>query len=446
MQRSFLFPLFLAVALAATACGSPSDDDDASANAEDGPTWHQDIAPLFHAHCVHCHSEGNIGPFAFDDYDEAKVLSQWIGNNIRQRVMPPWSAVASDTCEPPHPFKHDVRLSQDEIDLIVDWGRRDAPEGDPATAAPLPAPIDRELEDATHRLDRGSTWDIGTADNGYFCFVLDPEFDVPHWLTAAQVVPDALDLLHHVFLYLVPPEQAAEVDDRLGPEGSFECFSSIADDGFQPLVMWLPDSPPLRLPEDSGVRAEPGSRLLMQVHYHAWRETGGLDQTAIDMKWTDEAPAREARFEVVGSNQPEAVVTDAPFSIPQELNQHVEELQTVVPADVPASRLWSVSGRLNHAGSGLELRSGSDCLLSVPEWNLDWMRLYQYDAPLEELPPLSGGDPLSVSCEYDNTWANFGLRDVLEAEGHDATFTMGLGPGELAEMCVGVLGLVDDVP
>ena len=295
-------------------------------------------------------------------------------------------------------------------------------------------------------MDRGSTWDIGAAEDGYFCFVLDPEFAETNWLTAAQVVPDALDLLHHVFLYLVPPELATATQDRLGPDSSFECFSTLADDGLEPLVIWLPDTPPLRFPEDSGVRAEPGSLLLMQVHYHAWRETGGLDQTAIDMKWTDVAPAREARFEVVGTNQADAVLGDPPFTIPRQINQHIEEVAVTVPADVPDSRLWSVSGRLNYAGSGLEVRLQDQCLVSVPEWQLDWMRLYQYDAPLVDLPRVRGGDAVSLRCEYDNTWQNEELRDALEAAGHDETMTVTLGPDELSEMCIAVLGLVDDLP
>jgi len=419
----------------------------------DGPTWHQDVAPLIAAHCIHCHSEGNIGPFVFGEYDQAKVLAQWIANNIRQRNMPPWPAEASDRCTPPHPFQHDIRLTDEEIDTIVEWGRRDAHEGDPETAAPLPPPIDRELDDATHRMDRGSAWSIGDADDGYFCFVLDPEFEEPQWLTAAQVVPDALDLLHHVVLYSVPPELAEATRDRLGPDDSFECFSTLAEDEFEPLFVWLPDTPPLRFPADTGVRADPGSLLLMQVHYHAWADTGGLDQTAVDMRWTSDPPAREARFEVVGTNRESAVLDDPPFVIPPERNQHVEEVRFEVPAEWGDSLLWSVSGRLNYAGSGLEVTldsaSGDDdaCLLSIPKWNLDWMRLYLYDAPVEDLPSVRPGDEIALWCEFDNTWANEQLRGVIQEAGLDATIEMDAdSEGELSEMCVAILGLLDDTP
>ena len=53
------------------AAGSSTGDDPTGAAA--GPTYWQDVAPIFFASCVGCHQAGGIGPFGLDSYAEAKT-------------------------------------------------------------------------------------------------------------------------------------------------------------------------------------------------------------------------------------------------------------------------------------------------------------------------------------------------------------------------------------
>lgn len=81
-----------------------------------------------------------------------------------------------------------------------------------------------------------------------------------------------------------------------------------------------------------------------------------------------------------------------------------------------------------------------------PRYDYDWQQLYRYDAPLAEMPAISGGDSIRMRCTYDNTLDNPGTRraleDALEDAGEDAPVDIHLGEGTLDEMCIAMVGVV----
>ena len=50
----------------------------------------------------------------------------------------------------------------------------------------------------------------GTGTDDYRCFLLDPELERDTWLTGTQVLPGNPEVVHHVILFQVPPEQEVE--------------------------------------------------------------------------------------------------------------------------------------------------------------------------------------------------------------------------------------------
>ena len=65
-------------------------------------------------------------------YDEARPWAKAIAKEVAAREMPPWFAHPDS-----RPMKGDLNLSQQEIDTLVAWVNRGAPEGD---RAELPTP------------------------------------------------------------------------------------------------------------------------------------------------------------------------------------------------------------------------------------------------------------------------------------------------------------------
>jgi len=57
-------------------------------------TFARDVAPILNQHCVECHRDGEIGPFALTDYDEVVGWGEMMLEVIQQNRMPPWHADA----------------------------------------------------------------------------------------------------------------------------------------------------------------------------------------------------------------------------------------------------------------------------------------------------------------------------------------------------------------
>ncbi len=88
-------------------------------------TYARDISRIFQRRCQECHRAGEVAPFALEGYDDAVEHSAMIKEVVIQRRMPPWHA------DPRYGnFTNDRRLTQDEIDKIVEWTDAGTPLGD----------------------------------------------------------------------------------------------------------------------------------------------------------------------------------------------------------------------------------------------------------------------------------------------------------------------------
>ncbi len=82
------------------------------------------IAKILNRHCVECHREGEIAPFALTEYDEVAGWADMIAEVVRDGRMPPWHATDQHA-----EFANDRRLSEQEREMIFAWadsGRRRA--------------------------------------------------------------------------------------------------------------------------------------------------------------------------------------------------------------------------------------------------------------------------------------------------------------------------------
>ena len=117
-------------------------------------------------------------------------------------------------------------------------------------------------------------YDVGTDD--YRCFLLDPELDQDTWLTGTNVLPGNPDVVHHVILFQVPPEQvaAAETKDAAEEGEGWTCFGGTGLEQFTNvddaawLGAWAPGGEESVVKPGFGVRLAKGARIVMQVHYN----------------------------------------------------------------------------------------------------------------------------------------------------------------------------------
>jgi hypothetical protein len=447
------------------ACGGDhagGDDDDDGPDGSSGPTytWHRDIAPLVAEHCWGCHSVDGVAPVAFETYEGAVEASGLMAEKTAAREMPPWGAGESSDCQPRFGFQGDLRLTEAEIEMFQVWNAEGAPEGDPATATPLPEPPEpKVLEGATHVLQPATTFTTSGEDDQLICNVLDPQLGAARWLTGMEIVPGSEQAVHHVVLTVVPPDKVAEIDALAGPDNRFECFGGLTIDGLYPLGVWVPGADPMELPSGVGVPIAAGSKLIMQMHYHPAGQAHN-DRTTARLRLVNLPPGQNYTFFGVGNAFQAPELLDGPndrgapeFRIPPDVAGHTEEM--VFNIDIASEQRFPMLTAFPHQhyiGVKLEVEieratpaegePSSECLLYVPRWNFDWQRTYTYDTDIASLPTIGDGDTVRIKCEYDNTEDNPFVVRALEEQDLDEPQEVLLGEESLDEMCLAAFGIL----
>ncbi|MEO0326582.1 MAG: cytochrome c, partial [Myxococcota bacterium] len=310
-------PLTLALAgWAALACGG--DDPAAGPRGGGGAalTYYADAKAIVDARCATCHSAGNIGPFTLTSYDDVERYAVPMRAAIALGTMPPWQP--SDEC---NDYADNFDLSDDERQTLLDFLDQGAPEGDPGDA---PEDTGAELPsfEADLSLQLPEAYTPVREPDDYRCQLIDWPAEETRYVTGLRVSPDRRDLVHHVIVFLAGPEQAEEfrafdeaeegpgytcyggprpsdaggalagIDpatlfaalDELGitlaelqaGELSGEQTQALLDavgagsavSSFNSLGSWVPGTPAGPYPEGTGIRVEPGSVLVAQIHYN----------------------------------------------------------------------------------------------------------------------------------------------------------------------------------
>jgi hypothetical protein len=97
-------------------------------------TWSREISRLLARHCASCHREG--GPaFSLTTFQQAQAHSKDIGKAVIERRMPPFGAVKGFG-----DLRDDHSLTQEQIELVINWVQGGALEGNAALAPKIPAP------------------------------------------------------------------------------------------------------------------------------------------------------------------------------------------------------------------------------------------------------------------------------------------------------------------
>jgi hypothetical protein len=394
-------------ALFAGACSSdPASPEQPSA---EEPRYFEDVAPLLNQHCVSCHREDGIAPFALTDFESVSARADLIASATRSRRMPPMPVDNGGSC---NTYENARWLSEAEIDLLERWAAADAPEGDPAKSQPIPAPP-AMLDDPDALLDIGVDYvpDASSGHDDYRCFIVPSPSESLRFLTSYQVFPGDPRVVHHVIVY--QPSDSGEVAaaheldaQHAGP--GYTCFGGPAI-GAEPLVLWAPGAGTTHLPEGTGVPLAAGRELVVQIHYNL--ENGVYpDRTTVGLVFAERA------------------VTPAAYSPVANLDMQLAPgMERVESADTnrvePAAslKIYGAMPHMHTLGRTLrvdaEARGGSRCLVNVDRWDFHWQNAWWYAEPilLDEL------SALSIRCGFDT-------------RGRSEVVTWGEGTSD--EMCI----------
>lgn len=370
-----------------------------------GVTYSKQVARLFQQHCVECHREGEIAPFALTDYDEAAGWAETIAEVVREQRMPPWHADPAVA----H-YQNERLLTDEEKQLVYDWVAAGAPQGDPADAPPprrfvegwtLPREPDLVVP------MRGEPYRV--ASEGvieYQYFAVDPGLTEDRWVVASDIVPGARSAVHHVIVFVSPPTEG-------GAEGS-------GRRGMGWLASYVPGQGAMQLPPGHARLIPAGSKLIFQMHYTPVGRPQE-DTTRLGLVFTEPESVEREVITLYAVNDR--------FEVPPGAAEH----------PVAASLDWFPAGaQLMGMGPHMHSRGRSfrftgvwpdgrrETLLDVPHYDFNWQHAYRL-AESMRVPP---GFRVECDATFDNSPAN--------PANPDPTASVRWGDQTFEEMMLGV--------
>ena len=465
--------ILLSVLLGCSDKDVSTSTDSGSDMVADGPTFYADILPIIGENCQQCHNTTSPmgSAFPLETYEQispyAPVLLKKMrpeGDSVDPFFMPPFNARATEDCEPPHPFRGNYHVDAEELELFAEWIDAGKPEGSPDQVGLFTVPPVISLSGDTYPLSFAGPYSVPPPSTGEYdsfrCFAMqleDGSVSVPGqvWVDGMEFIPGNSAVAHHMLLYSVPGltdhMEAGLVQDPA--TNSWDCDGGVsrADGSYDVNNLnlmwgWVPGGLPLELKEGMGMRMSASTGFVVQMHYNTLSSPDELtDLSTLKIRLMDDAPTREATFELFGvaSSGASDEVDDPPFEIPEGASSHKESFTQVRGGG--GLRVWGFIPHMHLAGTAISLRingaEGDRCLVNVPRYDYNWQQMYAYDASWDELPTISAGDALKVECTYDNSESNVMLEKYL---GGPVSGGVSLGDGTSDEMCLVGVGLACD--
>jgi hypothetical protein len=422
---------FAAIVTAAVALGSllgcSGAGESAGAGAASGPLsyWH-DIKPIIDANCLPCHDHGNIGPMPLTSADELRAAAGAVAQATSTKAMPPWSP--ADGCRE---YLDKRGLTDDQISTIGAWVAAGAIAGDPSDeGAPLSGQ-DPGLDRIDVSLTMPVTYTQKEDPDQQRCFVMDWPVDHLTYITGFGAQPGTPEVVHHIGVYVAGPDRIAQIarDDANDSGPGFDCFSGPEGASFE-IAAWVPGELGRTFPQGVGYEIQPGSQVIVQMHYNDnWTGQAQPDRSTVFFKTDDHVEKKAQLIHFKGTDWVRDLFIPA-------LSSDTSIQSNVSLGNGDAVDVQWVNVHQHYLGSSdhlnLTRQSGeSECLLDVPVFNFWWQQAYF----LAEPATLRPGDTLDVGCHWDNTPGHQRLVDGEPQVSEDVHW----GTESAEEMCIGTV-------
>ncbi len=361
-------------------------------------TYGTHIAKILRKNCVGCHREDELAPFKLTNGEEASCWSDMIVEVIREERMPPWHADDKHA-----KFSNERRLTAEEKQLILKWAEAGAPLGPEPDLPPLPAkpvgwqlPKEPDLVLPVTFTPISVPAEAGPRGVRYQWYMQSPGFTEDKWVTAAELRPGNIDVVHHILAFAVEPGKERVTLARADVEYLF---------GYVPGARVEP------LPPGHAKKIPAGHNIYFQVHYTP-NGTPQKVQSHMGLVFADPkdvthqvrtSSARERRFRIPGGRRLGKREGPSDYS--------VEATSETLPSN---ATLLAFSPHMHLRGKSFnyELRTPdgeSRMLLNVPNYDFNWQTTYILDNPLE----VPAGSRLHCTAVYDNSLSNLSNPDPM---------------------------------
>lgn len=424
----------------------------ASPLAAQQPTYYQDVRPILVENCLRCHN-GEGAAWSMTDAEQAFERRRRIVRAIMERHMPPWLAEAGH-----QEYLGNPMLDEYMLKIVQEWRDGGFAKGKPVPDTP------RTPTALSHAGSSGPSHGAFTADlsldvlpddaympnpsrtDDYRCFVVDWTPDAESFITGFRAVPGNRKVAHHFVVFAIAPAMAQrfrELADQ-EPGAGYQCFGGAVPDrlgnranraeyekqypnglrelsrGNFWLAHWAPGMDGHVFPQGTGIRMQPGSVLVVQLHYYSKEAPGERDEgSRLDFMTapTVTRPAfhlAQTNNDFMNGDQPGSIRVPpgdtASVSLTEDLGDYLGYIASVtgVPRDrIDAIELHSVNLHMHGIGQSGEVtleRAGGapETLLAVPRWDLGWQRDFTFVQPKVFTRDQIAGTKLRVRCTYFN--------------------------------------------
>ena len=403
--------------------------------------YYRDVKPIVDGRCGACHVSGGIAPIDLTVPAVVQSAANLIKPQVEQRLMPPWHA--GQGC---NTFKNDRSLTQAQIDTLLKWIELGTPMGDPNMEGPPLDPLFGGLSRTDLKLSTPAPY-TPTGTDDYRCFVVEWPEQSTKFVSGMNLEPSNPGVVHHANLYIGGPGAGADSfrdQDAAAPGPGYPCFGGAFTPGVALLGSWAPGSSGIQYPGGTGIQIEPGSVIVMEMHFNTGEGRDGPDQSTLVLQ-LENAVDRPAvivpfwDFDGWSGNRTmdiPAGETDVMHNF--QITPDLGLLQLLAP--------WLTDRNLLFHGAGLHMHflgtsgrisvirddGNEDCVLEIPRWDFSWQYGYLHSEPI---PFLVGSDQLYLECHWDNSPGNQPIIDGVRRQATDVNW--GSGSGD--EMCIGYL-------
>jgi hypothetical protein len=343
------------------------------------PTWSEHVAPIVQAKCQGCHRPGQIAPMSFQSYAEVRPFAPAIRAAVESGRMPPFYAAG-----PIGHWKQDIRLSESEKRLVLDWVEAGAPEGDPALLPPPPVFAD-------------SPWPLGEPDlvlrfpghsptpdqrDEWVTLFADQPFAEELWARAVHLRTTAAGAVHHATLSVVTPSTPVPAAGK-----TFDDVTAAVGG----LYTWFPGVAVEPLPPGQAIRLRAGTRIVARTHF---------------------APTRKAVVErmEVGIYLADGVVERMQKRIGIQFVREIAIPPGVADFALRGTKEFREDAEVTHFRVHMHVRGKSsrirfrypdgrvETVFDLPRYRFEWQRYYYLAEPLHV--------PKGTVAEFVGVWDN----------------------------------------
>lgn len=409
LSKRLLIPGVMLLTIGLTAC---SDDDSEV-------TYRNSVEPVFYRSCVGCHKNGGIAPFSLlreeNGYANAVSYRYSIKQQLIDKTMPPFLATNDGSCQK---FKHDIEVSNREIDDISTWVESVTPDtaDEPVETPPQPVAL-ASIDNPDLEIMMPDIYQVDpTQTDEYRCFLIDPGLSQDKLVSAFEVIPGNAGVVHHVILFSIYDTadiKAAHDLDVADPKLGYQCFGGPGVNNAGVVAGWAPGTGATTYPNNTGIRIASHSytsasetistSLILQVHYNTANALDNYsDQTKMKLKLIDPTITAEAYMPlhyISGfqlppntSGNPNTVVTET-----IKVGDMIGRFDVSIRALGVFPHMHTLGQKLHDVVN----KGGRDeCLVDVKQWDFEWQRPYFYENPTGIV--LNPNDELTLNCTFQN--------------------------------------------